>query len=252
MNFMLAQLLGPFGIFITIFWLWMIYDCVQNESERQTWLWLLIFLNGAGALVYFVARYLPRLRIPIPNVFGRWTRRDELWQAEAAARNIGNAHQYANLGEILLEIGQPEKAADAFQKALEKEGDNLKALWGVANIALQQKNYLVAREHFQKLLLLDPNHRFGDASFSYGKVLFELAESDKAAQHFKEHLKSWGHPEAYLMLAKLQEQGGKNKDARESLETMIARLKGSPPYHFRQNRHFVCQAQKALKTLASS
>jgi len=229
----------------------MIYDCAQNEPERQTWIWLLIFLNAPGALIYFVVRYLPRSRIPIPNVFGRWTRRDELWQAEAAVRNIGNAYQYANLGDILLEIGEPDKAAEAFQKALEKEPNNVNALWGAASIAMPQKNYLVAREHLQKLFGLEPNHRFGDASFAYGKVLFELGESDDATQHFKEHLKSWGHPEAYLMLAKLQEQVGENKDARESLETMIARIKGSPPYHFRKNRHFVFQAEKALKTLAT-
>ena len=60
--------LGPLGVLATAFWIWMIYDCVQNDRDRHLWLWLLIFLHGLGAAIYFVARWLPRSSIQLPRV----------------------------------------------------------------------------------------------------------------------------------------------------------------------------------------
>jgi hypothetical protein len=48
------------GFLMTGFWLFMIYDCIRNEPERQLWLWILIFINVPGAFIYFVTRWIPR------------------------------------------------------------------------------------------------------------------------------------------------------------------------------------------------
>jgi hypothetical protein len=244
-----GQLLGPFSLVATAFWMWMIYDCVRNDPERNTWMWLLIFLNGAGALIYFFARYLPRTPLPLPKFAGRWMRRDELWQAEAAARNIGNAYQFVTLAGLLQEIGEDGPAAENYEKALAREPDNLQALWGAAGLALKAGDRDRARGLLERLMERDPNHGYGDASLAYGKLLFEAGELERAETHFSSHLKSWGHPEAYLLQARIQEGQGNLRQARESLETMIARVKGAPAYHYRKHRHFVAQAEKALRAL---
>jgi hypothetical protein len=47
------------GIAATIFWIWMIIDCLQNEpsgSEKIVWLLVIIFLHLLGALIYFFVR----------------------------------------------------------------------------------------------------------------------------------------------------------------------------------------------------
>ena len=240
--------LGPFGLLATVFWLWMIYDCVQNERDR-TWLWLLIFLNVMGALIYFIARWLPRSSLPIPNSLGRWTKRNELWQAEAAAKNIGNPTQFIKLGNILHQIGDLDKAANAYQQALEKEPDNLDALWGAGCVEMDRKNLAAAREHLQTLVTKKPDFKYGDASVIYGRVLYELADLEAAKAHLEEHFKNWGRPEAYVLMAKVHQQQGNIPAARAALETMIVKVKGSPPYHYRQHRHFVSQGERMLRTL---
>jgi hypothetical protein len=246
----LFSLLGPLGMVGTVFWVWMLYDCIQNERDRQTWLWLLIFLNVIGAFLYFISRWLPRAQFPLPAFCRRWTRQDDLWQAEAAARNIGKAHQYVQLGNILYDMGDRVKAADAYTQALTREPDNVQALWGNASIALDQKKFSDAQPYLKELVRVRPDFMYGDPSLTYGRVLFQMGVLDAAKSHLEQHLKSWTHPEAYMLLAKIEQRQGNTHQAREALETMIIKIKSSTPYHFRRNRSFVREGEKMLKGLA--
>jgi H+/Cl- antiporter ClcA len=44
----------------TIFWIWMLVDCVRYESSegitRVVWVLVILFLPGLGALLYFLIR----------------------------------------------------------------------------------------------------------------------------------------------------------------------------------------------------
>jgi hypothetical protein len=236
--------------FITTgFWMLMIFDCVRNDPERNTWIWILIFLHFPGALIYFVARRLPQMNLPMPNYFKRWTRQQELWNAEAAVRNIGKAHQYVLLGNVLSEIGEFDKAADAYQQALEKEPKNAHALWGAAFIEMRQKKFEAAKAHLEILLKLDPDYKCGEASLFYGKALFELKDWEAAKIHLDKDIKYWSHPESSILLATIQMQAGNSEDARDRLETMLAKVKGSPAFHYRKQQQWVRQAEKMLRTL---
>jgi hypothetical protein len=238
-----------FGLVMTGFWLFMIYDCIRNEPERQTWLWILLIVNVPAAIIYFLMRWLPRNHIPLPNYFQRWTRKRELWMAEAQAKNIGKAYQYVNLGNLLWDMGIFDKAEIAYQQALEKEADNLQALWGAASIQIKNQKFVSAKEHLHTILKIAPDYKYGDASLMYGETLFTLKEYDPAKIHLEQHVKNWSHPQAYIILAKILFQQNETEAARSYLETMIAKVRGSSYYHFKRNRHFISQAEKLLKTL---
>ncbi|OUL37474.1 hypothetical protein BV372_00445 [Nostoc sp. T09] len=237
------------GLVTTGFWLFMIYDCIRNEPERQIWLWILLLVNVPGAIIYFLTRWIPRGNIPLPNYFTRWTRKRELWIAEAQAKNIGKAHQYVTLGNLLCDIGSFDKAEVAYKQALEKEADNLQALWGAALIAVKNHKFASAKEHLQIILKIAPDYKYGDASLIYGETLFALKELDTAKIHLEQHIKNWSHPEAYITLAQILSQQSDTQAARSYLETMIAKIRGSSYYHFKRNRHFIGKAEKLLKTL---
>ncbi|MBD2462757.1 tetratricopeptide repeat protein [Oscillatoria sp. FACHB-1407] len=233
----------------TGFWMLMIFDCVRNDPERNTWLFVLIFLNIPGAILYFLVRRLPYLNVPIPPYFQRWSRRQDLWNAEAAVRNIGKAHQYVTLGNVLNEMQMLDKAAEAYQQALEKEPKNTHALWGLASIAMHHQQFAIARDHLQQLLALEPDYKFGEASLAYGKALFALEDWDTVEPHLEKDLKHWGHPEACIMLAKIQINRGEVDAARTALENMIFKLKSAPKFHYRQKRHLIGEAERLLKKL---
>jgi hypothetical protein len=226
------------GLLMTGFWLFM-----------QLWLWILIFVNFPGAVIYCFARWIPRGNIPLPNYFSRWTRRRELWIAEAQARNIGKAHQYVVLGNLLCDMGIFDRAEVAYKQALEKEANNSQALWGAAFIDIKNQKFASAKEYLQTLLKIEPEYKYGDASLSYGETLFALQELEAAKQHLEKHIKNWSHPEAYITLAKILAQQGDKQTARSYLETMITKIQGSSYFHYKRNRHFIGKAEKLLKTL---
>lgn len=49
------------------FWLWMLVDCANHETEGSTklaWLLIILFVGVIGAPLYFFLRKLPRRRLP--------------------------------------------------------------------------------------------------------------------------------------------------------------------------------------------
>ncbi len=231
------------------FWMLMIFDCVRNDPEKGTWLWILILLNIPGAVIYFLVRRLPYLHIPMPAQVKRWTYRSKLWDAEAAAKNIGNAHQFVALGNVLAESHQLDRALNAYDQALAKEPKNPHALWGTASIEMRRKRFADAKQRLETLLEEDLDYKFGEASLVYGTALYELEDWTAAKAHLQDDMKRWSHPEASLMLAKIQVQDGERDAAKENLEMMMFKLKASPRFHYRKKQHLFRQAQRMLKSL---
>ena len=73
---------GSFSIFWLLgsaFWFWMLYECVKSGRDGQQWIWLLIFLNIIGAVLYFVTQWLPahpEFLSKVGGNFGLVSRRD--------------------------------------------------------------------------------------------------------------------------------------------------------------------------------
>ena len=56
-----------------VFWLWMLIDCMKAEGPRSEWRYILFFGNVAGALAYFVVRWLPSNQVAMPGFMRQWT-----------------------------------------------------------------------------------------------------------------------------------------------------------------------------------
>jgi hypothetical protein len=241
---------GSIAFATTGFWMLMIFDCIRSEPKGSSWLWLLIVLNFPGAVIYFVTKKLPDLHLPTPNFLKQWTMKDALWNAEAGVANIGKSHQYVALGNILVEMGKLDRAAECYQEAIAKEPKNTNALWGCATIAMERKNFDLAQGYLQDLLKIDRDYKRGEASLLYGKSLYELQQWPAAKAHLELDVRQWSHAESFLLLAKIAIDHDDDRAAAKTyLETMVARLKASPRFNYRKNQPLIRSAQKMLKTL---
>ncbi len=242
----LFQTLAPLYF---LFLLWMIIECVRKDPDRFLWLMLMLWLQPFGAIIYFFARWLPGNDIRVPKGVRRWTRGKEIDQLRAAALQIGNAHQFIQLGDALRETGKYDKAGKAYAKALEKEPENCQALWGASLVDIEHKQFDSARTRLAKLLKIDPQYKFGDVSLAYGKVLSALHDSDAAIEHFEKHVKRWRHPEGLYRLATLQAERGESSEARKTLQAMLLDINSSPRTIARKYAVWKSKARKLFRKL---
>ena len=251
---MLSMFFGSFGFLGLLggaFWIWMLYECLKGGRRSQRWIWPLLFLNVIGAAMYFVIEWLPQHPdfLGKLGIFNQRKMRDRLWQAEADARNIGNATQFITLGNLLFDMQETQKAYDAYLRALEKEPKEPKAVWGAFQCSKELKDYETAKSYIETLLKVKPDYGYGEASLAYGELLYQMKDYDAAAVHLQGHLKEWSTPSGYLMLADIQEKQSDVEAARKTLETLIIKVKGFVPFQYRKNEHFIRKAERRLKGL---
>lgn len=232
----------------TAFWVWMLIECVQNDPQRDVWMWILIFIPCPGAVVYFFVRR-SHLHFSLPAFGGRVTRRRELRLAEAEARNIGNAYYFVQWGDLLLETRQYPKAAEAYERALSQEPRNEEALWGAAQAEVLLKRLRKAKEHLETLLAVDPKFKFGEPSIAYGRTLVGLGELDAARKHMEKHVQSWPHAQGKILLASVLARTGDGDRARSLCGDALEEIRFSPDFNRQRSRALRREAGKVLRNL---
>jgi hypothetical protein len=233
-----------------IFWILMIYDCVKRKSRSRSWLWFLIIFNVPAAILYFLFRNASMAQRPVisPEKLDRL--KNNLKMAEDGVKYIGKSHQYVLLGHALFDLMEYDRALVAYQGALRREPTCSPALYGCAYIEVGQNKFDVALNHLNLLMKNDPEHKRGEVSLLYGKILCATDKWSLAKIHLERDVKYWGHAESWLLLAKIVlYQEGDRSTARTYLNTMLSRLNASPKFHYEQNLHLVHEAEKILRAI---
>lgn len=221
-------LLSALTIPYIVFWIWMLIHCYRTEPDRQFWLWMMIIAQPVGSVAYFLIRYIPSKEFPTPRFLRQWMRGTELLRLESAAEQIGNPHHFVVWGDALRECGQLDRAKSAYERALAKDPNDLRALWGAAQVARDQKRFSDVRSLTRRVLDQDPQYKFGDVSLAHGRALTEIGDIEAARMHFEEHVKRWRHPEGVYLLSKIHFDQGDHVAARNHLSAMIRDIDSSP------------------------
>jgi hypothetical protein len=228
--------------------IWMVIYCARNDPERYLWLWIIIIVP-LGPIIYLLARWLPSSSLRAPRSMQRWTRRKDIQRLRIAANQIGNPHQFVELGDALRDIGQNQEASRAYESALEKDPQNLQALWGGGAVDFRNGNLEAAREKLSRVLESDPAYKFGDVSLLYGRTLVDLGDDEAARKHLEGHTRRWRHPEGLYLLAGVYADAGENAAARKQLESLIVDLESGPRAIVRKQMFWKGRAKKMLRSL---
>lgn len=233
------------------FFVWMLVHCLRSDPERFVWVWVILVFQPLGAIIYFFARWLPNSNVPLPRFLQKWTRGKEIQRRRVAASQIGNAHQFVELGDALRETGRFDEAARAYATALQKDGKNLQGLWGAACVDFKHAEYAAARDKLSRVIEVDPAYKFGDVSLLYGKTLHALKETGAARTHLETHTRRWRHPEGLFLLASLYADAGEHARSRAQLQALIMDLDGAPRSIVRKHLFWKSRARKLLRKLPS-
>lgn len=242
--------LGSLLYFVLL--IWMAVECARHDPDRWLWLWIILLFQPLGAAIYFFARWLPGRQVRLPAGLRRFTRGRELSRLEIAARQIGNPYQFVQWGDALRDVRKYAAAGNAYAEALNREADNLQALWGAALVNLHLGQLEPAEERLRKVLALDPKYKFGDASLEFGRTLCLRGSTDEAIAHFEQHLSRWRHPEALYLLAEQYVRRNETDKARQRLQEMLMDIDGSPQAIARKYTLIRSRARQMLRKLPRS
>ena len=243
---------GFFSLLYLAFTIWMLVDCVRRDPDKYTWVFIILLGFGIGPIIYFLVRWLPQRNLQPPTWLRGLTRGSEIRRLQSAAMQIGNPYHHVQLGDALRETWQFERARDSYERALAKEPTNLSALWGAGLIELHFKSYEAARVYFEKIMQLDPQFKFGDASLAYAKTLMNLNQTDEAMACLEQHAKRWRTPEAVYLLATLYAQSGRDDEARSQLHTMLLDIDASPLSIARKQGNWKRRGRQLLRKLGTA
>ena len=228
---------------------WMLTDCYRREPDRGIWIWVMLLLPPLGVLAYFLARYLPREHPRGLRKLWAPIQTGELKRLKIAALQIGNTYHWLQYADRLRETGRWETAIEAYRKGLEREPDNLPALWGLALCLARQEQFDEALELLDRILARDPEYKFGDVSLARGRLLVALKHWEAARTHLGTHVRRWRQPEGLLLLAQAEQQSGNRQAARGYLEELVMDVESSPPAIARKQASWKRKAKGLLRRL---
>lgn len=107
---------------------------------------------------------------------------------EDVRKNPDNVEAWEHLGNLYFDAGEPQKAVNAYNRALELKPGNTSVLVDCGVMYRELKEYPKALEYFRKALEIDPKHEH--ALFNSGIVLyFDLKQKDEGLNAWRELLK---------------------------------------------------------------
>ena len=168
----------------------------------------------------------------LPDLYRRHRLGRQVAQLRRDAQQIGNAHQYIELGEACRAGGDWAGAAQAFETAVSKDPEALAARWGLALARFKQERYDEAETLLRTILVADRRYKFGDVSLLLGKTLASRKKPRELADHMSEHVKLWRQPEGLYLLATAQRDLGQTQAATRTLDGLLLDLEQNPRRQF--------------------
>lgn len=103
---------------------------------------------------------------------------------EDVRKDPSNVEAWEHLGNLYFDAGEPQKAVNAYNKALELSPDNTSVLVDCGVMYRELKDFTTALEYFNKALAKDPAHEH--ALFNSGIVLyFDLDKKEEGLAMWK-------------------------------------------------------------------
>ncbi len=228
-----------------------IYHCIK--TGRKEWLYLLIFLPGIGAAIYFVREILPGLRAGdtgenVKAVLMPGARTKEL---ERALRIADTDTNRLNLAAEYSRLGLYDKAIELVRSCLTgiyaNSPDTLQIL---ARLLFHNNEFAEATVTFEKVLTLKSN-RFDkpDDELLYARSLDGNGNTERAEEEYEKIIKIHHSLEARYYYGLMLKRLGRTQEAASQFTSVQAEKDLHPPHVRKLNAQWLRLSARALKEL---
>ena len=212
------------------------------------WIFIILFLGWIGALVYIAVEVIPDASL-LRTSFQAFPRRRRIRELERAILDNPSAGNYEELGLLYLDDHKYARARAAYDKAISERTDSVDPFYrrGVAEIQLG--DFKAAVPDLERAVKADPNYDFHRAKGLLAHAYAQTGQTEKAEAMFQQAVKISTLSETYYNYAQFLQSQGRNAEAREWAQKILAKRPTMPAYQRRRERNWFRKAQTFLLRL---
>lgn len=239
-----------FGYFFGYGFLLQVIALVHWAKRRpEAWWLLVIFLGGwIGALAYIIVEVVPDFSLVGPS-FKVFPRRRRIKELRAQILDNPSPGNYEELGDLLLENGDPAEARQAFDKAITPRTQDAHAYYGRALAEVQLGDYAAAIPDLEQVIRAEPEYDFHRAKALYAHALAQTGQTEKADVAFRDATRLSTLSETQYNYAAFLHAQGRDAEAREWAQRILSKKATLPRYLKRRERPWFRKASSLLKEL---
>ena len=220
---------------------------VHFIRRRPDWFWLfiIIFLGGWGALVYIAVEMVPDAGL-LKQSFKVFPRRRRIRELESAVLDNPSAGNFEELGDLYLEEGKYGRARRCLDKSIAARADSPDPFYrrGIAEIELG--DFPAAVTDLERVVARDPQYDFHRAPALLAHAYAKTGQPEKAEALFQQTTKISTASETYYNYATFLQSQGRNAEARQWAQRILAKKPTMPGYLRRRERPWFRRANTLL------
>ncbi len=233
----------------TAFMVWMLIDAYRRRAEGF-WFWVILFLPGLGAWVYFFAVVLRDFRGP--NLGGLFQRRASLEELRYRAEHLPTLVSHLELAERLIELGQHADALPHLLAAQKMEPEHPRPLFALALCHKEQGHPDLAVPLLEGLLARDPRWHNYAAWYLLIEARAQAGDAAGAVASCRELARLAHSLEHNCLLAEHLLKAGQVEEADRLLEAALRDHDYAPGPIRRRNRRWASEARRLRKHAAGA
>ena len=213
------------------------------------WLWIILIGGAIGALAYFLVEGMPDFDHLRTSLKGP-SRRKRIAALRAIVRENPAPGNYEELGELLLEEKKYSEARQAFDRALSSRADAVHPFYfrGVASFELG--DFDAAIRDLQHVVDVDPKHDYSRAMSLLARALARSGRTAEAGATFDRLVAMSTASESLCTAAEFYIDQGRIAEARELIESILARRVTMPDYQRRRDQPWLRKAKQLERKVA--
>ncbi len=212
------------------------------------WLWVILIGGGLGAIVYIAVEVLPDFGLLRESV-KVFPRRRRIRELEAIILDNPAPGNYEELADLLLEEKKYARARECFNKSISARTDLPDPFYrrGICEIELQ--DFPAAVADLERVVNKDPKYDFYRGSGLLAHAYAKTGDAQRADALFRQTVQISTLSETYLNYAEFLRSQGRNAEAREWTQRVLAKKPTLPSYLRRRERPWFRRAKGLLKQL---
>jgi len=242
--FGLSHLFYPWGFIVQIVALIHFF----RRRPEGYWFYIIVFGGFVGSAAYLVIEGIPDLGL-LKGTFQGFGRRTRIQKLETDILDNPSAANFEELGEMYLDEKKFEKSREAFTKAIAARSDSPHTFYlrGKASVGLN--DFAGAIPDLEIAVRSDHKFDYYRAAGILANAYAHTGDYARADAMFAEPIQFTNTPETLYNYARFLKLAGRNDEAKQWAQTLMAKKRTLPRYMQRYERPWFRKGKALIKEL---